>query len=121
MSESLKQDLLNLLFNTVFIVIPWGVFCYFIVKTIGEIVSFPKVSLPRSATEEQVREYISKKMNVSSEIIYLSREHGFGDWQVVLYYNTLDCKYKTLVITDRMVLKYFDDNLESSKEFFKIK
>lgn len=35
MSENLKQDLINLLFNTVFIVIPWGVFCYFIVKTIG--------------------------------------------------------------------------------------
>lgn len=109
--ESIKQDLLTLLFNIVFIVIPWGLFCYFIVKTIGEIVSFPNVSLPRSATEDQVREYISKRMNVSTEIIYLSRENGFGDWQVVLYYNTLDCKYKTLVITDHTVLRYFDIKL----------
>lgn len=106
---SIKQDLLTLIFNTVFIVIPWGIFCYFLVKSIGDLFDFLNVSLPRSATGEQVREYISKRMNVSPEIIYLSRENGFGDWQVVLYYNTLDCKYKTFVITDHKVLRYFDN------------
>ena len=109
MSESIKQDLLTLLFNTIFIVIPWGIFCYFIVKTIGEIYSFPHVSLPRFATKEQVKEFISKKMNVPQEIIYLSRENGFGDWQIILYYNKPDCKYTTLMVTDIEVLNYFDN------------
>lgn len=77
MSESIKQDLLTLLFNTVFIVIPWGIFCYIVVKSINPFGNYP-ITLPRFATKEQVKEYISKKMNVSQEIIYLSRENGFG-------------------------------------------
>ena len=53
MDEKIKQDLLTLLFNLVFIVIPWGIFCYFVVKTIGEInmFLFPHRPLPRYATE----------------------------------------------------------------------
>ena len=108
MSESIKQDLLTLLFNTVFIVIPWGIFCYIVVKSINPFGNYP-ITLPRFATKEQVKEYISKKMNVSQEIIYLSRENGFEDWQIILYYNKHDCKYTTLIVTDIEILNYFDN------------
>lgn len=108
MSESIKQDLLTLLFNTVFIVIPWGIFCYIIVKSMNPFGDYP-MTLSRFATKEQVKEYISKKKNVSPEIIYLSRENGFGDWQIILYYNKPDCKYTTLMVTDIEVLNYFDN------------
>ena len=108
MSESIKQDLLTLLFNTVFIVIPWGIFCYIVVKSMNPFGDYP-ITLPRFATKEQVKEYISKKRNVSPEIVYLSRENDFRDWQIILYYNKNDCKYATLMVTDIEVLNYFDN------------
>lgn len=111
MNESIKQDLLTLLFNTVFIVIPWGIFCYIVVKSINPFGNYP-ITLPRFATKEQVKEFVSKKMNVSPDIVYPSREYSTGDWNVVIYYNRLDCIYSTLTLTDVSILNYLENDKE---------
>lgn len=91
MQELIKQDVIYLLlFNTIFIVIPCFIFCYFIVKTISEITDFPMRTLPLNTSEEQVKKYICDKYNVTQEMIQITRCFKGCDWLVVIYYTDLN-------------------------------
>jgi hypothetical protein len=109
-SESIKQDLLTLLLNTVFIVIPWGIFCYIVVKSISPFGDYP-MTLPIYATESQVEQYVCDNFQVTPEMVKVKRSRGSYIWQVVVYYNRFDCEYSTLELTDRVVLHYFENKI----------